>query len=123
MTVRVGDVMTRIEAVIQRIHAGIAGGQWPPGARLWPIRTAAAELGVSKSTVAEAYDRMVARGQLEARLGSGYYVPTQIRHDPLPKAISVAQAVDAASLLREQLVRHYEVRVGDGRPPRAWVGR
>ncbi len=115
--------MTRIEAVIQRIHAGIADGTWPPGARIWSIRTAAAELGVSKNTVAEAYDRMVAMGQLEARLGSGYYVPTQIRHDPLPKAISVAQAVDAASLLREQLVRHYEVRVGEGRPPRAWVGR
>ncbi|MER1968954.1 PLP-dependent aminotransferase family protein [Castellaniella sp. GW247-6E4] len=115
--------MTRIDAVIQHVHAGIAAGTWPPGARIWSIRTAAAELGMSKNTVAEAYDRMVAMGQLEARMGSGYYVPTQAKREPLPKAISVAQAVDAVSLLREQLVRRYEVRVGEGRPPRAWVGR
>lgn len=115
--------MTRIEMVIQHIQAGITGGIWPPGTRIWSIRTAATELNVSKNTVAEAYDRMVAMGQLEARMGSGYYVPLQVRREPLPKAISVAQAMDAASLLREQLVRQYEVRVGEGRPPRAWVGR
>lgn len=114
--------MTRIDAVIQRIHAGIASGVWPPGARIWSIRGAAAELGLSKNTVAEAYDRMVSLGQLEARVGSGYYVPVQAKREPLMKAISVAQAVDAVSLLREQLVRHYEVRVGEGRPPHAWVG-
>lgn len=115
--------MTRIDTVIRHIHAGIATGTWPAGARIWSIRMAAANLGVSKNTVAEAYDRMVAMGQLEARMGSGYYVPIQVRREPLPKAISVAQAVDAVSLLREQLVRRYEVRVGEGRPPHAWAGR
>jgi DNA-binding transcriptional MocR family regulator len=115
--------MTRIEAVIQQILQGIAAGTWPPGARVWPIRTAAAELKVSKNTVAEAYDRMVALGQLEARVGSGYYVPRTTRRDRLPKALSVAQAVDAASLLREQLIRQYEVRIGEGRPPHDWAGK
>ncbi|MGX5659898.1 aminotransferase-like domain-containing protein [Castellaniella ginsengisoli] len=114
--------MTRIERVIQRIHRGMADGAWPPGARIWSIRTAAAELGLSKNTVAEAYDRMVALGQLEARVGSGYYVPVSARRERLPKALSVAQAVDAVSLLREQLVRQYEVRVGEGRPPHDWAG-
>ncbi|WP_322999605.1 PLP-dependent aminotransferase family protein [Castellaniella sp.] len=115
--------MTRIEAVIQQIHQGIAAGTWPPGARIWPIRTAAAELKVSKNTVAEAYDRMVALGQLEARVGSGFYVPRATRRERLPKALSVAQAVDAASLLREQLIRQYEVRIGEGRPPHDWAGK
>lgn len=114
--------MTRIDTVIRHIHAGIAAGTWPAGARIWSIRMAATNLGMSKNTVAEAYDRMVAMGQLEARMGSGYYVPIQVRREPLPKAISVAQAVDAVSLLREQLVRRYEVRVGEGRPPHGWVG-
>jgi len=114
--------MTRIEFVIQQIHQLITDGVWLPGARIWSIRTCAAELNISKNTVVEAYDRMVALGQLEARIGSGYYVPTTSRHDRLPKVLSVAQAVDAASLLREQLVRHYEVRVGEGRPPHDWVG-
>lgn len=115
--------MTRIEAVIQQIHQGIAAGTWPPGARVWSIRTAAAELKVSKNTVAEAYDRMVALGQLEARIGSGYYVPRTARRERLPKALSVAQAVDAVSLLREQLIRQYEVRIGEGRPPHDWAGK
>ncbi|MFA5664871.1 PLP-dependent aminotransferase family protein [Castellaniella sp.] len=114
--------MTRIEAVMQRIRAGIMAGTWPPGDKVWSIRAAARELQVSKNTVAEAYDRLVAMGQLEARTGSGYYVPRRSRHEQLPKAISVAQAVDAATLLREQLIRHYDVRVGEGRPPHGWVG-
>jgi DNA-binding transcriptional MocR family regulator len=30
-------------------------------------------------------------------------------------------AVDVVSMLREQLEQHYEVRVGDGRPPPSWM--
>jgi hypothetical protein len=33
----------------------------------------------------------------------------------------VTEAVDVVSLLREQLEQHYEVRVGDGRPPASWM--
>jgi len=117
-----GPPPTRIEAVIQNVRAEITAGLWAPGSKILSIRAAAQAFQVSKNTVAEAYDRMVAMGQLEARLGSGYYVPRRNRRDPLPKALSVAQAVDAATLLREQLIRQYEVRVGEGRPPHDWVG-
>ncbi len=114
--------MTRIETVMQYIKQGITEGEWHAGAKIWSIRKATQELKVSKNTVTEAYDRLVASGWLEPRLGSGYYVPVKNHIRPLPKAVSVAQAVDAATLLREQLIRHYEVRVGEGRPPMAWVG-
>ncbi|MEZ5702315.1 MAG: hypothetical protein R3E42_10730 [Burkholderiaceae bacterium] len=30
-------------------------------------------------------------------------------------------AIDVVSMLREQLEQHYEVRVGDGRPPPSWM--
>ena len=56
-------------------------------------------------------------------MGSGYYVPRQERRELPSKALSVAHAVDTVSLLREQLVKSYEVRVGEGRTPHAWVGR
>lgn len=115
--------MTRIEAVTHHVHQQIATGAWASGAKIWSIRTAAKELKVSKNTVAEAYDRLVALGKLEARIGSGYYLPSEPRRETVPKAVSVAQAVDTVSLLREQLVRNYEVRVGEGRPPHAWMGR
>ena len=105
------------------VQEQIAVGQWQAGEKILSIRAASSTLGVSKNTVAEAYDRLVARGKLEARQGSGYYVPQQERRSAPPKALSVAQAVDSVSLLREQLLRQYEVRVGEGRPPHAWAGR
>lgn len=115
--------MTRIEFVMKVVQERMASGQWAPGVKVWSIRAAANALKVSKNTVAEAYDRLSALGRLEARPGSGYYVPRQERRDAPPKALSVAYAVDTISLLREQLVKHYEVRVGEGRPPYTWAGR
>ncbi|UYB52166.1 PLP-dependent aminotransferase family protein [Xanthomonas sp. AM6] len=60
----VGDIRKRIDRC-----------QLPPGARLPSIRGLAESLGVSKSTVVEAYDRLAAEGAILARPGSGFYVP------------------------------------------------
>jgi DNA-binding transcriptional MocR family regulator len=45
-----------------------------PGERLPSIRGFAATMGVSPSTVVEAYDRLAAEGVIRSRLGSGFYV-------------------------------------------------
>lgn len=45
-----------------------------PGTRLPSIRRFADERGVSRSTVVEAYDRLIAAGYAESRRGSGFYV-------------------------------------------------
>jgi DNA-binding transcriptional MocR family regulator len=45
-----------------------------PGTRLPSIRTCAVESRVSRSTVVEAYDRLIAAGLIESRRGSGFYV-------------------------------------------------
>ncbi|MET0350111.1 MAG: winged helix-turn-helix domain-containing protein, partial [Rhizobacter sp.] len=65
---------TRIEAVRSEIHARIASRALLPGARLPSVRAQANTLGVSVSTVVEAYERLVAEGVLSARPGSGFYV-------------------------------------------------
>ena len=44
-----------------------------PGTRVPSIREFARSYGVSRFTVVEAYDRLVAMGYLEARRGSGFY--------------------------------------------------
>lgn len=44
------------------------------GARLPSIRSFAASLGISRFTVVEAYDRLVAMGYLQSRRGSGFYI-------------------------------------------------
>jgi DNA-binding transcriptional MocR family regulator len=45
-----------------------------PGTRLPSIRSCAQESSVSRSTVVEAYDRLIAAGLIESRRGSGFYV-------------------------------------------------
>ncbi len=76
---------------------------------------------MSKNTMAEAYDRLVAQGYLEARPGSGYYVARTGVAQPVRPQPSLAEATDVVSLLREQLDPVYEVRPGDGRPPASWM--
>ncbi len=61
--------------VVGDIRKRIGQRQLPPGARLPSIRALAASMGVSKSTVVEAYDRLAAEGAILARPGSGFYVP------------------------------------------------
>lgn len=113
--------MSRINQIVATVVARISSGQLSTGVRLLSIRAAATEYGVSKNTVADAYDRLVGMGHLESRPGSGYYVTTT-RYAPSPhRSRDVAQAMDTVSLLREQLVKSYKVRVGDGRPPAAWM--
>ena len=112
---------TRVSAIVDSVSTNLAQGTSKIGERLPSVRRAAKAYGVSKNTMAEAYDRLVAQGLLQARPGSGYYV---CRRD-LPPSTSasphLAAAIDRVSLLREQLDRHYEVRPGDGRPPASWM--
>ncbi|MBU4611559.1 PLP-dependent aminotransferase family protein [Achromobacter sp. GG226] len=115
--------MSRVNDIVAGIAARIERGDLRPAERLPSVRAGAAAHGVSKNTLAEAYDRLVALGLLEARPGSGYYVG-QARHaSAQPVAPHVVEAIDTVSLLREQLVQHYAVRVGDGRAPPAWMAR
>lgn len=114
--------MSRVEEITSRITRAIEQGLLLPGKRLPALRAAAQEYGVSKNTVVEAYDRLVARGRLESRQGSGFYVLA-----PGPGLMEAAaaqhivEAVDLVTLLREQLQQVHAVRVGDGRPPAGWM--
>lgn len=115
------SVETKAELLAQRVAQSIEQGGIAAGARLRSIRDAADKEGVGRNTVVEAYARLAARGYVDARAGSGYYVRKS--HGPraqLP-APHVTEAVDVVSLLREQLEQHYEVRVGEGRPPASWM--
>lgn len=112
---------TLASSIVTRYKTLIDEGLLAPGERIRSVREGAIEEGVSRNTIVEAYDRLVALGYLEARPGSGYFV-SRIRHDAVSdRPRHVAEAVDVVSLLREQLEQHYEVRIGDGRPPPSWM--
>lgn len=112
---------TKVEALAARLAQAIDRGLLATGSRLRSVRDCADKEGLSRNTVIEAYNRLIARGFIEAHPGSGYYVRKVARTRADTQHAHVAEAVDVVSLLREQLEQHYEVRVGDGRPPASWT--
>lgn len=116
-----GSKGSRTGHIISRIARAIEAGQLQPGRRMPSLRAAAFEYGVSKNTMVDAYDRLVALGRLEARPGSGFYVRASGRNAIEAPPAHMTQAIDIVSLLREQLRQTHPVRVGDGRPPASWT--
>ncbi len=115
------DNVSRAQQIANSLIQQIESGQLMPGARLPSIRVAAEGHGVSKNTVTDAYDRLVATGYISPRRGSGFYVQAANPTQPIPYSEHVTEALDLVSLLREQLNQHYEIRAGDGRLPATWM--
>ena len=66
--------VTRTDALMNAVRTRIASRALVPGDRLPSVRRFAETMGVSPSTVVEAYDRLVAEGVIHARRGAGFYV-------------------------------------------------
>jgi GntR family transcriptional regulator/MocR family aminotransferase len=62
--------------IYRALRASIVGGELAAGTRLPPTRTLAEELGVSRTTVLQAYEQLAAEGFIVGRTGSGSYVST-----------------------------------------------
>ncbi|WP_190226784.1 GntR family transcriptional regulator, partial [Streptomyces hydrogenans] len=74
---------TRLRAgLMDALREAVRGGRLAPGTRLPSSRQLAADLGVARNTVADAYAELVAEGWLTARQGSGTRVA--LRADPRP---------------------------------------
>lgn len=74
----------RRAALIGALREAVRAGRLAPGTRLPPYRSLAADLGVARNTVADAYAELVAEGWLTARQGSGTRVAD--RAEPLRHA-------------------------------------
>jgi DNA-binding transcriptional MocR family regulator len=116
-----GHARSRIETIVDSIVVRIERGALRPGERLPSLRDASEQFNASKNTIVDAYDRLVASGQIESKPGSGFYVSHHRPKRPANTEPTKIEAVDSVWLLREQLEKRYEVRVGDGRPPAAWM--
>src|ERR1700743_2138305 len=84
---------TRVGGVMASLKARIDSRALAPGARLPSVRDLASTLNVSKSTVVEAYDRLVAEGAVVARRGSGFFVAGRTRPLVLARAVERRGAV------------------------------
>jgi DNA-binding transcriptional MocR family regulator len=114
---------TRVGAVMDSLRERIASRSLMPGARVPSIRAMTDALGVSKSTVVEAYDRLVAEGVIVARRGSGFFVSG---HAP-PFALAdvgprLDREVDPLWLTRQSLEAGEKVlKPGCGWMPPSWL--
>lgn len=71
------------DALVEALRTTIRSGRLAPEAMLPPSRTLAADLGLARNTVAEAYADLVAEGWLASRQGAGTWVINS-RTEPLP---------------------------------------
>lgn len=114
---------TRVGHVMDTLRTRIAARALAAGARVPSIRAMSEQLGVSKSTVVEAYERLVAEGALEARRGSGFYVAG---HAP-PLALGALgprldREIDPLWLTRQSLETDSRaLRPGCGWLPASWL--
>src|ERR1700742_1388306 len=58
----------------ESLRGAILAGQLKPGTRLQSTRELSTELGVSRNTVMNAFEQLLAEGYLEGQIGSGTYV-------------------------------------------------
>jgi GntR family transcriptional regulator/MocR family aminotransferase len=70
--------MPLYKQLYERLRAAILEGQLERGARLPSTRTLASELGVSRGTIALAYEQLLLEGYLESRVGQGTAVARQL---------------------------------------------
>jgi DNA-binding transcriptional MocR family regulator len=114
---------TRTGEVIEAIRDRIAGRVLSQGDRLPSIRAFAATLGVSPSTVVEAYDRLASEGVVRSRPGSGFYVSS----GPPPRGLDdlrprTDRAIDPLWVSRQSLdAPPQALKPGCGWLPPAWM--
>ncbi|EIJ42080.1 transcriptional regulator with HTH domain and aminotransferase domain [Beggiatoa alba B18LD] len=117
------DTMPLIEQIVKGIQQQVDARVLRTGARLPSIRKFAEVHSISRFTVVQAYDRLVASGYLESRKGSGFFVTKPLSADP-PIAEHSAQlerAVDVLWLLHQsfQNTAHF-ASPGCGWLPSEW---
>ena len=101
--------LTLVDQLVQWGRRRIDERVFRPGMRMPSIRKLALDKGVSRFTVVEAYERLVAQGYLDSRRGSGFYVRDRASAAPTlsivaaPEREPVQSAIDVVWLLRNML--------------------
>ena len=107
---------TRVRSGLETaLRDAVRSGRLGPGIRLPSSRDLAADLGIARNTVADAYGQLVAEGWLEARTGSGTWVAERPAPAPRP----------AGPLAGDMAGPRYDLRPGvpavSAFPRRAWL--
>jgi DNA-binding transcriptional MocR family regulator len=115
-----------VEQIVRSVAARIDDKLLRTGARMPSIRQFADEQKVSRFTVVEAYDRLVANGYLESRRGSGFFVRERasLLNSPNPAAPTIpsSQQPDVVWLVRNMFRQLPTQKMpGSGLLPHEWL--
>lgn len=111
-----------VEQITRGIEAHMEERVLRTGTRMPSIRRFAELHDVSRFTVVEAYDRLVARGLLESRRGSGFYVREQAAASPAPTGARPPNTLDVTWLVRNMFRVHPLHKMpGSGLLPTEWL--
>ncbi|WP_278394646.1 PLP-dependent aminotransferase family protein [Acinetobacter venetianus] len=115
---------TKIDFVVSHINEQIKMRSLTTGSRLPSVRALAKTLNLSISTIVEAYERLAAKGMIESKTGSGFFVSAPLA--PLsiseihPKIID--RTVDPLWISRQSLEAQQNVlKPGCGWLPDDWM--
>lgn len=95
--------LTFVDQLVQWGRRRIDERVFRPGMRMPSIRKLALDKGVSRFTVVEAYERLVAHGYFDSRRGSGFYVRERAGAALVAKGEPVQNTIDVVWLLRNML--------------------
>lgn len=117
------DSRPLIEQIVAGIKQRVDERALRPGARLPSIRHFASEHRVSKFTVVQAFDRLVAMGYLKSRQGSGFYVAQRSESGAaVNQSCRLERAMDVLWLLRNALQEQPHIAMpGAGWLPGEWM--
>ena len=95
----------------EELRALILSGRLAPGSKLPSTRLLAAEHGVSRNTVLQAFDQLMGEGYIEGRRGAGSFVSRDLPHRPA----RTSAASSAVRPLRGISARGHAIGVKHGR--------
>jgi len=115
--------MPLVDQIVNGVRTHIDDRLLRSGMRLPPIRRFAEQHAVSRFTVVEAYDRLVALGYVTSRRGSGFYVAGRRRvADGEAKSGELERAFDNAGVMYQSLEDAPErLKAGVGWLPPDWL--
>jgi GntR family transcriptional repressor for pyruvate dehydrogenase complex len=90
-----------LDSTVRQLEEKVREGSWAASARLPAERTLADSMGVSRSTVREAIQRLVSKGMLETKPGSGVYV---VQKQPARLSAPWLQLVTESAPLRAEML-------------------
>ncbi|HEV7834678.1 MAG TPA: PLP-dependent aminotransferase family protein, partial [Caballeronia sp.] len=121
--------LTLVDQLVQWGRRRIDERVFRPGMRMPSIRKLAVDKGVSRFTVVEAYERLVAHGYLDSRRGSGFFVrdrtssnDSHVHPTLATERAPVPSSIDVVWLLRNMLHTSSPAKgPGIGYLPASWL--